>query len=345
MKKENEKTKKERVMDEFFAHHINEIFDVQKVEKSFGEKYLINGQKTKELKKEILNGTLERYCIDEEYEIIILKTMGKLKQSLINPNNSQKNIRLLYCFGGEATFLALSHEGIQRDFYLKKGELLIQRASGEIQEYRILGNNFEYLTIEFYLDKLVSNLLEITTKEKVKQWKEKNLNIFEPGNFYYGKLNMEIEVLLREIQNISTIRSINKYLNLKARIFQLLPTILDMQTNLVEIMPVSSLEIVNKTKEIIKKSLISDMPMIKDLCKIMNISRYQLHTSFKKIEGINISDYLQKKKMEYGKFLLSSTDRTILDIANEIGYENPSKFSEAFKKYFGILPNKFRKNI
>ncbi|RRD38840.1 AraC family transcriptional regulator [Leptotrichia sp. OH3620_COT-345] len=345
MKKKNEKIKHGRVMDKFFNNQINKIFDVQKVEKSLGEKYLINGQKIKDHKKEILNGTLERYCIDEECEIIILKTMGKLKQTLINPKGTYKNIRLLYCFGGEATFLSLTHEGIQRDFYLKKGELLIQRASSEINKYEISGNNFEFITIEFYLDKLISNLLKITGWEKIKQWKEKNLNIFEPGNFYYGKLNMEIEVLMKEIQNITIIRSINKYLNLKAKIFQLLPMILDMQTNLVEIMPVSSLEIVNKTKEIIKRYSISEMPMIKDLCKMMNISRYQLHTSFKKIEGISISDYIQKKKMEHGKFLLSSTDKTILDIANEIGYENPSKFSEAFKKYFGILPNKFRKNI
>ena len=33
-----------------------------------------------------------------------------------------------------------------------------------------------------------------------------------------------------------------------------------------------------------------------------------------------------------------------MEIANEIGYENPSKFSEAFKSYFEILPREYRKN-
>lgn len=56
-----------------------------------------------------------------------------------------------------------------------------------------------------------------------------------------------------------------------------------------------------------------------------------------------MSRYIQKKKMEYAKMLLETTNTNILDIAIEIGYENPSKFSIAFKKNFGILPNKYRK--
>ena len=40
--------------------------------------------------------------------------------------------------------------------------------------------------------------------------------------------------------------------------------------------------------------------------------------------------------------LLISTDKSILEVANEIGYENPSKFSQSFKKYLGILPRKYR---
>ena len=33
---------------------------------------------------------------------------------------------------------------------------------------------------------------------------------------------------------------------------------------------------------------------------------------------------------------------TILEIAYEVGYENPSKFSKVFKKYYGLLPSKFK---
>ena len=53
--------------------------------------------------------------------------------------------------------------------------------------------------------------------------------------------------------------------------------------------------------------------------------------------------YLKKIKMEYAKTMIITTNKNIGDIANETGYKNPSKFSEAFKNYFGVLPNKYRK--
>ena len=61
------------------------------------------------------------------------------------------------------------------------------------------------------------------------------------------------------------------------------------------------------------------------------------------MEGITIYQYVQKKKMDYSKYLLETSNKNIIDIAMEIGYENPSKFSKTFKKYFGILPSKYLK--
>ena len=67
-----------------------------------------------------------------------------------------------------------------------------------------------------------------------------------------------------------------------------------------------------------------------------------MEQSFKNYERIGISEYIQKKKMKYAEMLLTSTNKNILEIANEIGYENPSKFFQSFKKYLGILPRQYR---
>ena len=84
------------------------------------------------------------------------------------------------------------------------------------------------------------------------------------------------------------------------------------------------------------------MPSMKEISEIMGLSNYQIQGSFKSIEGLSVSQYIRKKKMEYAKKLLETTDINILDIAIEIGYENPSKFSQSFKKYLGILPRQYR---
>lgn len=49
--------------------------------------------------------------------------------------------------------------------------------------------------------------------------------------------------------------------------------------------------------------------------------------------------------MQAATILLRDTSDSITEIAAKMGYDNPSKFSEAFKKEFGELPSEFRKKL
>lgn len=40
--------------------------------------------------------------------------------------------------------------------------------------------------------------------------------------------------------------------------------------------------------------------------------------------------------------LLVETDRTIMDIAGEFGYDNSSKFAGAFREVLGVSPREYR---
>ena len=42
--------------------------------------------------------------------------------------------------------------------------------------------------------------------------------------------------------------------------------------------------------------------------------------------------------------LLRETDESVAEIARAVGYESQSKFTAAFKEYFGALPKEYRKN-
>ena len=43
--------------------------------------------------------------------------------------------------------------------------------------------------------------------------------------------------------------------------------------------------------------------------------------------------------------LLRSTDRTVLDIAGQFGYDNASKFARAFRDVIGVSPNEYRSGV
>jgi len=185
---------------------------------------------------------------------------------------------------------------------------------------------------------MIKDILEESNNRKAEEWKKKILNMFKVDEFYYGKCNEEIKILSEEINNTS-VNNVGEYLTFKAKIFQFILLVLNIQFNSIETVEI----IVQNAKEILEKYQIFELPTVGKLSKLMNISRYQLQAAFQEFEGIGIAKYIKRKKMNYAKEMLVNTNKSILEIASEVGYENPSKFSEVFKNYFGILPNKYRK--
>lgn len=63
---------------------------------------------------------------------------------------------------------------------------------------------------------------------------------------------------------------------------------------------------------------------------------------FKYNTGINFIDYLSKIRLKESKRLLTTTDKSIRNIALSVGYIDPAYFSKVFTKYEGLSPNKYR---
>ena len=64
---------------------------------------------------------------------------------------------------------------------------------------------------------------------------------------------------------------------------------------------------------------------------------------FSQIYGDTPTVYFTKYKMAVATKLLSDKSLSIMNIALQLGYSNPSKFSAAFKKQYGMLPKDYRK--
>jgi len=79
-----------------------------------------------------------------------------------------------------------------------------------------------------------------------------------------------------------------------------------------------------------------------DAAEICGVSRPYFMNSFKKQFQITYNDFLVRRKIAYAKNLLLNTDRKSADIAEELGFEDPSYFVKVFKKVTGITPKKFR---
>jgi transcriptional regulator GlxA family with amidase domain len=52
--------------------------------------------------------------------------------------------------------------------------------------------------------------------------------------------------------------------------------------------------------------------------------------------------YLARWRLQLGAPLLATTDRKVLNVTYDVGYESEAAFSRAFKRAFGTPPARYR---
>ncbi|MCP4751955.1 MAG: helix-turn-helix domain-containing protein [Proteobacteria bacterium] len=83
---------------------------------------------------------------------------------------------------------------------------------------------------------------------------------------------------------------------------------------------------------------------VKEMADAAGYSLYHFSRSFNATIGHSPYDFIMRRRLsEAAQDLLRSQHR-IIDIALDYQFNNPETFSRAFRKMFGILPHKFRKN-
>lgn len=79
------------------------------------------------------------------------------------------------------------------------------------------------------------------------------------------------------------------------------------------------------------------------IAELVNITPSHLSNLFKKETGVNFSTYLTDVRMKAARKLLQSPEFLIYEVAEKTGYSNAGYFGKAFKKYWGISPEEFKK--
>jgi len=90
---------------------------------------------------------------------------------------------------------------------------------------------------------------------------------------------------------------------------------------------------------------IVSMKNVSDYADLLNLSPYQLNSIAKTSVGKTVSDLITEQIILEAKRHLIATPAQIKEIADGLGYEDPSYFIRFFKKHTGQSPDTFRKNF
>lgn len=83
---------------------------------------------------------------------------------------------------------------------------------------------------------------------------------------------------------------------------------------------------------------------IEELANRYHVSSTTLKACFKGVFGTSIYAFWKSFKMQKAAEFLKETDKTVIEIAGMLGYDNGSKFAKAFRDFAGVSPREYRQS-
>ncbi|RZV19909.1 helix-turn-helix domain-containing protein [Aliarcobacter butzleri] len=90
--------------------------------------------------------------------------------------------------------------------------------------------------------------------------------------------------------------------------------------------------------------LTHDFPDLSTLARKVAINEFKLKFGFKKLFNTTVGQMILEHKMIHAKQLLETSEFSILEIANFVGYKYQQSFSNAFFQFFGLRPKDVMKS-
>lgn len=90
------------------------------------------------------------------------------------------------------------------------------------------------------------------------------------------------------------------------------------------------------------KTNISRNIKISEIAAVFGYNEKYISHRFAQICGIPLKQYILKTKMDTASFMLTDTNKSISEIAREIGFSDSHNFSRAYKKLTGFSPSEYR---
>jgi len=289
-----------------------------------------------------------------------LRTMKQTKRGLLfksedikvifNEDTTNENYLQSHFIEGESSFnllfllspnINLQASDCGTQFKFKKNQYILHYSSSESRAELWTENQevLKYIQIQVnyqYIFDLIDPHSTIESAEILENMKNNNfifLHKQTPPN-----MTVEMHMILKEILGYSK-KGIMQKLFIEAKIIKLLILIFE-QFNEKDIE-----EDLSKTPETIKKFLDENYHKnlkIEEISKIIGINQNKLRREFKEHYQTTIVNYISELRMLKAKKMIVNNRIMIKEIAIECGYEYVQNFTRAFKKKFGVSPEKLR---
>ncbi len=284
--------------------------------------------------------------IEIESDIVLIEFSVNSKEQLTMRNHLHMG-HLSFCLCSEGN-ITTQNSQIDKPVTINNQEGLL---ISSIKEDLVCDFNISNTLECIWLDLPINKIHELFNTNLQYSFSNKGLfSRFEHEQFIQFKLNPTLNVILSQIirfdqkSSISRLYFKGKILEFLALYFSELEQANNTTTGCPFINHHDDLKSIQKAKEILIAD-ITNPPSIQKIAHEVGINEYKLKVGFKEIYKNTLYGYLLEHKMEMGRKMLEDKKYQVKQVANMLGYNNPSHFITAFKKQFNITPKKFLQGI
>lgn len=157
-----------------------------------------------------------------------------------------------------------------------------------------------------------------------------------------GRLHGEITALMNR-EHTGGRASLIAMLQLKRRIYSLLELIMSFpDVNFATVEEIGKFERFRPVLTHIERHLAGDIKVSR-LAELMYLSNSHFYKEFQEAFGLPPMQFISQQRLKKAQYLLATTDLTIKEIGNRVGYGNPYSFNRFFKAMHGSTPGQYKK--
>jgi AraC-like DNA-binding protein len=102
--------------------------------------------------------------------------------------------------------------------------------------------------------------------------------------------------------------------------------------------------VITRAKAFIREHLAEPLSL-GAVARSVNTSTFYFCKLFKRVTGVNFTDYVSRLRIERAKTLLFNPNLRVSEIAYEVGFQSLTHFNRVFKKIMGQSPTEYRSHL
>lgn len=211
---------------------------------------------------------------------------------------------------------------------MKSGNCLMTEKLSEVSNYRSV--------LLFFSNEMLSKFIRKIELEKIESKEYQSVFAFKYDEF-----------LKRFVESLVDLSKLSKNLQnkiLEVKLEEIMLYLVEKHgTNFLYSLSVNADNTAQKFIQVIENSHLNKLTL-KELAFLCNMSVSTFKREFEKHYSESPIKWFQNKRLEFAHFLLQQKQKNPSEVYFEVGYENLSSFTQAYKSKYGVTPKHHQKN-